>query len=53
MNWEDAKVLSHYFVCDDIDMTIIEKDIQELEQQIKKERKGPFSRIINLINKEW
>lgn len=53
INWEDAKVLSYYIVRDDTDMISIEKDIQELEQEIKKERKGLFSRIIRFILNKW
>lgn len=53
INWEDAKVLSYYIVRDYTDMISIEKDIQELEQEIKKERKGLFSRIIRFILNKW
>lgn len=49
INWEDAKVLSYYIVRDDTDLIKTESDIQELEQEIKKERKGLFSRIIRFI----
>ena len=52
INWEDAKVLSYYIVRDDTDLIKTKSDIQELEQEIKKERKGLFSRIIRFIKGE-
>ena len=49
MKWENARVLSYYIVRDDTDLISIEKEIQELEQEIENEKKGLFSRIIRFI----